>query len=101
MSKVKIKQVSTELLDIPIKRPHQFSTVKVSLKSFVLIKIELSNGLIGIGEGTTPGIWWNGGSVETMKLVIDQYIAPLLIDKELTYLYYLLNNLITQILTRL
>jgi len=97
MSKVKIKQVSTELLDIPIKRPHQFSTVKVSLKSFVLIKIELSNGLIGIGEGTTPGIWWNGESVETMKLVIDQYIAPLLIDKELTYLEHLLQTMNRQI----
>ncbi len=97
MSKVRIKQVSTELLDIPIKRPHQFSTVKVFLKSFVLIKIELSNGLIGIGEGTTPGIWWNGESVETMKLVIDQYIAPLLIDKELTYLEQLLQTMNRQI----
>src|SRR5690625_1793358 len=97
MSKVRIKQVSTELLDIPIKRPHQFSTVKVSSKSFVLIKVELNNGLIGIGEGTTPGIWWNGESVETMKLVIDQYIARLLIDKELTYLEQLLQTIDRQI----
>lgn len=97
MSKVKIKQVSTELLDIPIKRPHQFSTIKVSLKSFVIIKVELSNGIVGIGEGTTPGIWWNGESVETMRLVIDQYIAPLLIDKELMYLEQLLQTMNRQI----
>src|SRR5690625_3786681 len=87
----------TELLDIPIKRPHQFSTVKVSSKSFVLIKIELNNGIIGIGEGTTPGIWWNGESVETMKLVIDRYIAPLLIEKEITYIEQLLQVMNRQV----
>lgn len=83
---MEIKQITTELLDIPIKRPHQFSTEKVSVKSFVLIKIELSNGIIGIGEGTTPGIWWNGESVETMKLVIDQYVSPLLVGQKVSYM---------------
>lgn len=42
----------------------------------------LENGLIGIGEGTTPGIWWNGESTETMQRVIEQYIKPLPIDKD-------------------
>lgn len=83
---MKIKRISTDILDIPIKRPHQFSTEKVSTKSFVLIQVELSNGVIGIGEGTTPGIWWNGESVETMKLVIDQYVAPLLLEENPTQL---------------
>ena len=86
MTGIKIKRIKTELIDIPIKRPHQFSTEKVSVKSFVLIQVELSNGIIGIGEGTTPGIWWNGESVETMKVVINQYITPLILDKEITFI---------------
>ncbi|WP_408010152.1 muconate/chloromuconate family cycloisomerase [Pseudalkalibacillus sp. A8] len=88
-----IKSLFTEILDIPIKRPHQFSTVQVSSKSFVLLRLELSNGIIGIGEGTTPGIWWNGESVETMKLVIDHYAAPLLLEEDPTYVEKVLQIL--------
>ncbi|WP_085522775.1 muconate/chloromuconate family cycloisomerase [Tuberibacillus sp. Marseille-P3662] len=93
MGEIKIKKLTTELLDIPIKRPHQFATVKVSSKSFVLIRLELSNGFIGIGEGTTPGIWWNGESVETMQLVIEQYIAPLLAEEDPRNLETLLQRI--------
>src|SRR5690625_621518 len=39
----------------------------------------------------------NCTSVETMKMVIDQYIAPLQIDKELTYLEHLLQTMNRQI----
>ncbi|MEK3934337.1 muconate/chloromuconate family cycloisomerase [Sporosarcina sp. FSL W7-1349] len=80
--KTAIKQLQSVIVDVPIKRPHQFSTEIVSTKSFVIIQVELENGLIGIGEGTTPGIWWNGESTETMQLVIEQYIKPLLIGKD-------------------
>lgn len=90
---MKIKKVTTKLLDIPIKRPHQFSTEKVSVKSFVLLKVELSNGIVGLGEGTTPGIWWNGESVETMQIVINKYIAPLLIDEKITYVQRTLQRI--------
>jgi|SRR5690625_771132 len=86
MSEVTIKNIKTELLDIPIKRSHQFSTEKVSSKSFILMKITLQNDIVGIGEGTTPGIWWNGESVETMKLVIDHYVSPLLIGESILYI---------------
>ncbi|VEF46600.1 mandelate racemase/muconate lactonizing protein [Bacillus freudenreichii] len=97
MSVIRIKRIHTKILDIPIKRPHQFSTEKVSAKSFVLIKVELSNGVIGIGEGTTPGIWWNGESVETMKLVIDRYASPLLLDENPVFIEKLMQKLNRQI----
>ncbi|WP_240377560.1 muconate/chloromuconate family cycloisomerase [Bacillus piscicola] len=97
MQKLTIKRLITELVDIPIKRPHQFSAIKVSSKSFVLLRVELSNGVTGIGEGTTPGIFWNGESVETMKLVIDQYAAPFLLEENATHLETLLQKLNRQI----
>lgn len=77
-----IKKVHSVIVDVPIARPHQFSTEIVTTKSFLLIQIELENGLIGIGEGTTPGIWWNGESVETMQLVINQYLTPILVGQD-------------------
>lgn len=78
----RIKRIETVIVDVPIKRPHQFSTEIVSTKSFVLLKLELENGIVGIGEGTTPGIWWNGESVETMQLVIETYLKPILIGQD-------------------
>lgn len=77
-----IEKVHSVIVDVPIARPHQFSTEIVTTKSFLLIQIELENGLIGIGEGTTPGIWWNGESVETMQLVINQYLTPILVGQD-------------------
>ncbi|MBD8005185.1 muconate/chloromuconate family cycloisomerase [Bacillus norwichensis] len=97
MKTLRIKRMTTELLDIPIKRPHQFSTEKVAVKSFLLIRMELSNGVVGIGEGTTPGIWWNGESVETMKLVIDRYASPLLLEENPVYTEKLMQKLNRQI----
>ena len=82
LTKTSIKQLTTTIVDVPIKRPHQFATEIVSTKSFLLIQLELENGLVGIGEGTTPGVWWNGESVETMQLVIEQYLAPILIGED-------------------
>ncbi|WP_342536721.1 muconate/chloromuconate family cycloisomerase [Sporosarcina sp. FSL K6-3508] len=80
-----IRKISTIIVDVPIKRPHQFATEIVSTKSMLLVNVELANGLVGVGEGTTPGIWWNGESVETMKVVIDQYFSPLLEGKDPRY----------------
>jgi muconate cycloisomerase len=82
MTKTTIKKLTTVIVDVPIKRPHQFSTEIVSTKSFLLLQLELENGLVGIGEGTTPGIWWNGESVETMQLVINQYLQPIVIGQD-------------------
>ncbi|WP_026702059.1 muconate/chloromuconate family cycloisomerase [Salibacterium aidingense] len=92
MTRPRIEEITTELLDVPIKRPHQFSTTKVTSKSFVLVRVTLTKGTEGIGEGTTPGIWWNGESVETMKLVIDQYMAPLLMDGDPSQLEALMQR---------
>ncbi|ARK31312.1 Muconate cycloisomerase 1 [Halalkalibacter krulwichiae] len=74
--------VSTDMIDIPLKRMHQFSAAKMNAKPFLLIQIDTTEGVTGIGEGTTPGIWWGGESVETMKLVIEHYFTPLLIGED-------------------
>ncbi|SDH28248.1 muconate cycloisomerase [Alteribacillus persepolensis] len=97
MEKVTIKNITTQILDIPIKRPHQFSAVKVSSKSFVLLKIELSNGIVGIGEGTTPGAFWNGETVETMQTIIDRYVSPLLLGQDPVLTEALLQKINRQI----
>ncbi|UCZ52749.1 muconate/chloromuconate family cycloisomerase [Bacillus shivajii] len=80
--KIKITRITADIVDIPLKRSHQFSAAKIDAKPFLILQMETNEGVIGIGEGTTPGIWWGGESVETMKLVIDQYFSPLLYDED-------------------
>ncbi|MFT4413691.1 muconate cycloisomerase family protein [Fredinandcohnia humi] len=77
-----ITSLSTEIIDIPLRRPHQFSATKMNAKPFLIIQIETNEGITGIGEGTTPGIWWSGESVETMQVVIEHYFTPLLVGKD-------------------
>ncbi len=74
-------RILTDIVDIPLKRSHQFSAAKIDAKPFLILQIETSEGITGVGEGTTPGIWWGGESVETMKIVIDQYFTPLLLHE--------------------
>src|SRR3712207_3262960 len=63
-------------------------------QSHVLVRIRTEEGLEGIGEGVTAGgPWWGGESVETMKVVIDTYLAPVLVREEATRTEYLLEKM--------
>ncbi len=78
-----IRSVSTEIVDIPIRRPHQFSKTRITTQAYLLVEIMTEEGPVGLGEGVTPGgPWWSGDSVETMKVMIDRYLAPVLIGQD-------------------
>lgn len=94
LSELPIRQVTTEILDIPIRRPHQFSVQAIEHQSYVLVRVRTDDGLEGIGEGVTPGgPWWGGESVETMKVMIDTYLAPQLVGESATRTEYLLSKM--------
>lgn len=77
----KIKQINTTILDMPIKRPHKLSGATMTHQSYVLVEVETAGGLVGFGEGVTPGgPWWSGESVETIKALVDHHLAPALLD---------------------
>lgn len=72
-----IDRIETTILDLPIQRPHKMSAVTMAHQSIVLVEIHTRGGLVGYGEGVTPGgPWWSGESVETMKALIDAHLAP-------------------------
>ncbi|HEY1824174.1 MAG TPA: muconate/chloromuconate family cycloisomerase [Trebonia sp.] len=68
--------VDAVIVDLPMRRSHGFSAASMSKQSVVLVRIHDSDGLQGIGEGVTPGPWWSGESVESIKLMIDRFLAP-------------------------
>lgn len=80
-----IREIVTEIVDLPIQRAHKFASQTMRHASHLIVRVRTAEGLEGIGEGTTPGgPWWGGESVETMKIVIDSYLAPALVGEHAT-----------------
>jgi muconate cycloisomerase len=83
MSDKRVERVETTILDIPLRRPHKFARVGMEAQPVLLVHLYTAGGPVGVGEGTVPGgPWWGGESVETMKAVIDRYLAPVVIGRE-------------------
>ena len=78
-STLKVEVVETFVVDLPIIRPHLLSVATMQAQTLMIVKIVCSDGIIGLGEGTTiGGLSYGAESPEGMKLTIDQYIAPIL-----------------------
>jgi muconate cycloisomerase len=78
-STIRIEQVETFLVDLPTIRPHQLSMTTMKGQTLMIVRLRMSDGIVGIGEGTTiGGLAYGAESPEGMKLTIDTYIAPVL-----------------------
>lgn len=78
---IRLASITTTIVDLPTRRPHGFSTTTMSRQSLVVVRARTLDGLEGLGEGVTPGgPWWSGESVETMKVMIDTYLAPAVVS---------------------
>ncbi|MGD0073426.1 MAG: muconate cycloisomerase family protein [Candidatus Binataceae bacterium] len=85
MTRLKIRAVRADILDLPIRRPHTFASLTITKQSYLLVRLQTEEGIEGVGEGVTAGDpWWGGESVEGMKSMIDSYLAPLLIGEDAT-----------------
>lgn len=79
---LKITKVTTHIIDLPIVRAHQFAATRIKTQAYLIVEIETENGIIGLGEGVTPGgPWWSGDSIETMKTMIDRYLGPAIVGR--------------------
>src|ERR1700761_125470 len=72
----RIRNIDAVFVDLPVRPPHGFSGSSLSRQSMVIVRVNDGDGLQGIGEGVTPGAWWSGESVESIKLMIDGCLAP-------------------------
>lgn len=80
-----IERVETVLVDLPTIRPHRLSVATMNGQTLMLVRIHCSDGVTGVGEGTTiGGLAYGGESPEGMKLSIDTYVTPLMIGQDAT-----------------
>lgn len=94
MTRLTIESVETAIVDLPLRRPHQFSVLTIDHQSFVLVRLRTKEGIEGIGEAVVPGgPWWGGEAVESIKTLIDTYIAPALIGEDPTRVEWIAHKM--------
>jgi muconate cycloisomerase len=82
---MKIVSIETLLLDLPILRPHHLSFGTKLATNPVIVRLRTEGGIEGLGEAVaSAGPAWNEESAETIKVVIDRYLAPELIGEEVS-----------------
>lgn len=75
----RVESVETTLVDLPTIRPHRLSMTTMRRQTLVLVRVRCSDGVTGIGEGTTiGGLSYGDESPEGIEQTIDGYIAPVL-----------------------
>ncbi|MFN3580545.1 MAG: muconate/chloromuconate family cycloisomerase [Pseudomonas sp.] len=77
-----IQSIETILVDIPTIRPHKLSMATMGVQTMVIVRLRDSDGLEGLGEATTiGGLAYGAESPESVKLTIDSYFKPLLVNQ--------------------
>lgn len=89
-----VTKIDTILVDLPTIRPHKLSVATMDGQTLMIVRIHCSDGIFGLGEGTTiGGLAYGGESPESMKLAIDTYFAPLLIGQDATRVQVLMARI--------
>ncbi len=83
---MKLTEVIIYTMKMRMKTPFSTSFGTMQNKTFLLIEVKDQNGLTGWGEGVafdTP--WYTEETVQTMKHMLEDYLIPLLLNKEITH----------------
>ncbi|OAJ54448.1 muconate cycloisomerase [Paraburkholderia ginsengiterrae] len=89
-----IERIETRLVDLPTIRPHKLSVATMYGQTLMLVKVYCSDGVVGIGEGTTiAGMAYGPESPEAMKVAIDTYFAPAMVGQDATRIQTLMAHL--------
>ncbi|MYL97142.1 muconate cycloisomerase [Novosphingobium sp. FGD1] len=74
-----LSQADTLIVDVPTIRPHVLAMATMHSQAMVIVRLTDSDGVEGIGEGTTiGGLSYGEESPESIKSAIDTYIVPVL-----------------------
>jgi muconate cycloisomerase len=74
-----LSHADTFILDVPTIRPHVLAMTTMHGQTMVIVRLTDSDGVEGIGEGTTiGGLSYGSESPESIKSAIDCYIIPIL-----------------------
>ena len=82
VQRLKIESIEAILVDIPTLRTHHLSFGDVNVQNHVIVRI-VADGITGVGEAATVGgPAWGDESTESIKGMVDLYLAPGLIGQD-------------------
>ncbi len=77
-----VASITSTIVDVPTVRRHKLSNTSVSAQSYVIVQVQLANGVEGVGEAATlGGPRWSEESVEGIKATVDTYLAPAIMGR--------------------
>ena len=80
---MRIRQLESILVDLPTIRAHRLANQTVTRLTLVVLRLRTDDGLEGLGEATTiGGLSYGEEAPETIKVVLDEYVAPLLVGQD-------------------
>lgn len=80
---VLVESMEAIIVDLPTIREHRLAMTTMRHQTLVILRLRCADGIEGIGEATTiGGMAYGDQSPETIKLALDQYIAPLVIGND-------------------
>ena len=75
---MKIASVETIIVDLPTVRPHKLAMATINSQGLVIVRVRDEDGNVGLGEASVIP-HYGSETVEAIKLVIDDYLAPAVI----------------------
>ncbi|MGX5843668.1 muconate/chloromuconate family cycloisomerase [Mesorhizobium sp. ArgA1] len=78
----RIRSIAATIIEAPTVRRHKLSNTEIAHQGFVLVRVQLENGVTGIGEASTlGGPRWAEESVESIWAAIAIYLEPALVGQ--------------------
>ncbi|MGW4528691.1 muconate/chloromuconate family cycloisomerase [Amycolatopsis sp. NPDC004378] len=85
---LRVTDIETTVVDLPLRRPHQFAGHAIDRQAYLLVRLRTDAGVEGVGEGVSPGgPWWGGESVEGQQQMVERYLAPALLGADVLDLH--------------
>lgn len=85
MSPPKVTAIDVSLVDLPTIRPHHLSMTVMRTQTMVIVRLHCSDGIVGLGEASTiGGLSYGEESPEGMKVAIETYFTPALLNQDAT-----------------
>jgi muconate cycloisomerase len=78
---MRIAAIETIIVNLPMRRPHHLAMATMNSQGKVLVRIRDEDGREGIGEASVIP-HYGAETVEGIKLMIDEYLAPALIGRD-------------------
>jgi len=78
---MRIREVLVSSLEIPMKKIFSTSRAQQNVAKHIIVQLVSDDGLIGVGEGA-PRPHISGETIESAFVVIEKYLAPVLLGKD-------------------